>query len=125
MSHIQRLEELLTKSVIPDIKERLDEIFEEIAGNKEATQDAKEEIEELASEKDHDKQEEELGDILFALINYSRFYNLDPHQALHKTIQKFYKRFRYIELKTLNKVSEQDLDKLLLLWKEAKQEDNI
>ncbi|MEN4045096.1 MULTISPECIES: hypothetical protein [Sulfurimonas] len=47
MSHIEKLEELLTKSVIPDITERLDEIFEEIAGNKEATQDAKEEIEEL------------------------------------------------------------------------------
>ncbi len=47
MSYIEKLEELLTKSVIPDITERLDEIFEEIAGNKEATQDAKEEIEEL------------------------------------------------------------------------------
>ncbi|QOP43540.1 hypothetical protein FJR45_06075 [Sulfurimonas sediminis] len=47
MSHIEKLEELLTKSVIPDITERLDEIFEEIAGSKEATQDAKEEIEEL------------------------------------------------------------------------------
>jgi polyhydroxyalkanoate synthesis regulator phasin len=47
MSYIEKLEELLTKSVIPDITDRLDEIFEEIAGNKEATQDAKEEIEEL------------------------------------------------------------------------------
>ncbi len=47
MSYIARLEELLTKSVIPDIKDRLDEIFEEIAGNKEASEDAKEEIEEL------------------------------------------------------------------------------
>ena len=47
MSQMQRLEELLTKGVIPDIDERLDEIFEEIAGNKEATEDAKEEIEEL------------------------------------------------------------------------------
>jgi len=47
MSYIAKLEELLTKSVIPDITDRLDEIFEEIAGNKEATQDAKEEIEEL------------------------------------------------------------------------------
>ena len=47
MSYIEKLEELLTKSVIPDIDERLDEIFEEIAGNKEATEDAKEEIAEL------------------------------------------------------------------------------
>ena len=47
MSQAQKLEELITKSVIPDLDERLDEIFEEIADNKEATEDAKEEIEEL------------------------------------------------------------------------------
>ncbi|MCK4737320.1 MAG: hypothetical protein KAT10_02070 [Sulfurimonas sp.] len=47
MSYAQKLEELLTKNVIPDLDERLDEIFEEIADNKEATDDAKEEIEEL------------------------------------------------------------------------------
>ena len=47
MSYSQKLEELLTKSVIPDLDERLDEIFEEIADSKEASEDAKEEIEEL------------------------------------------------------------------------------
>ena len=47
MSYAQELEELITKSVIPDIDESLDIIFAEIADNKEATQDAKEEIEEL------------------------------------------------------------------------------
>ena len=47
MSYAQKLEELLTKNVIPDLDERLDEIFEEIADNKEACEDAKEEIEEL------------------------------------------------------------------------------
>ena len=52
MSQVEKLEELLTNGVIPDIEERLDEIFEEIAGNKEATEDAKEEIEELREFKD-------------------------------------------------------------------------
>lgn len=47
MSKAEKLEELITKSVIPDLNERLDEIYEEIADNKEATEDAKEEIEEL------------------------------------------------------------------------------
>lgn len=47
MSKAQQLEELIQKSVVPDLNERLDEIYEEIAGNKEATADAKEEIEEL------------------------------------------------------------------------------
>jgi CCR4-NOT transcriptional regulation complex NOT5 subunit len=44
---MKKLEELIAKGVIPDINDRLDEIFEEIAGNKEATEEAKEEIEEL------------------------------------------------------------------------------
>jgi len=47
MSYAQELEELITKIVIPDIDESLDAIFEEIADNKEATEDAKEDIEEL------------------------------------------------------------------------------
>ena len=47
MSYAQKLEELLTQSVIPDINERLDEIFAEIADSKNASDDAKEEIEEL------------------------------------------------------------------------------
>lgn len=47
MLQAQKLEKLLLDSVIPDLNERLDEIFEEIADNKEATEDAKEEIEEL------------------------------------------------------------------------------
>jgi uncharacterized coiled-coil DUF342 family protein len=63
MSYIEKLEELLTKSVIPDIDERLDEIFEEIADNKEATEDAKEEIEELRDFKD------DLNDVLEDIKN--------------------------------------------------------
>jgi microcompartment protein CcmL/EutN len=47
MSYAQQLQELITKSVIPDIDERLDEIFQEIADNKEASADAKDEIEDL------------------------------------------------------------------------------
>jgi len=47
MSHIQKLEELITQGVIPDIDARLDEIFEEIVDEKDASDEAKEEIEEL------------------------------------------------------------------------------
>ena len=63
MTQAQKLEELLTKSVIPDLDERLDEIFEEIADNKEATEDAKEEIEELREFK------EDLQDVLTDIAN--------------------------------------------------------
>ena len=58
MSQAQKLEELITQSVIPDIDERLDEIFEEIADNKDASEDAKDEIEELREFK------EDLQDVL-------------------------------------------------------------
>jgi polyhydroxyalkanoate synthesis regulator phasin len=47
MSYIQELEEMITNIVIPDVNNELDAIFEEIADNKEATEDAKDEIAEL------------------------------------------------------------------------------
>jgi XTP/dITP diphosphohydrolase len=43
--------------------------------------------------------EEEFGDLLFSLINYARFENINPDDALEKTNQKFKKRFEYIEAK--------------------------
>jgi len=58
MSYAQELKKLIEESVIPDIDESLDMIFEEIADNKEATEDAKEEIDELREFK------EDLQDIL-------------------------------------------------------------
>ncbi|WP_321778295.1 hypothetical protein [Sulfurimonas sp.] len=63
MSNIEKLEDLLLKSVIPDIEERLDEIFEEISDSKEASSDAKEEIEELREFK------EDLKDVLNDITN--------------------------------------------------------
>ena len=52
MSYAQKLEELLTKEVIPDIDDRLDEIFEEIVDEKNANDAQKEEIDELRDFKD-------------------------------------------------------------------------
>ena len=63
MLNTKRLEELIIKNVIPDIQDRLDEIFEYIANSKEATQNEKEEIEELREFKN------ELEDILKDIKN--------------------------------------------------------
>ncbi|MEO1953889.1 MAG: hypothetical protein ABGW74_04220 [Campylobacterales bacterium] len=52
MSYSLELEELLIKEVIPDIEDRLDEIFEQIASEKDANDEQKEEIEELREFKD-------------------------------------------------------------------------
>ncbi len=70
-----------------------------------------------------EKIEEELGDIFFMLVNISRFLEVDPEEALRKTISKFIRRFRYIEEiaadagKSLNDMS---LDEMERLWQEAK-----
>ena len=58
-----------------------------------------EELGELKSEvdKESDKIEEELGDVLFSVINYARFVNVNPEDALEKTNKKFIKRFQYLE----------------------------
>lgn len=67
--------------------------------------------------------EEELGDVFFALINYSRFLNVNPDDALEKANKKFIYRFKYIEQKAndngskINNLSLEEMDKL---WNEAK-----
>jgi len=58
-----------------------------------------EELQELKAEvKDNsDKIDEEFGDVLFSLINYARFLELNPEDALEKTNKKFIKRFQFME----------------------------
>jgi tetrapyrrole methylase family protein/MazG family protein len=67
---------------------------------------------------------EELGDILFMLVNVSRFIGVNPEDALRKTIAKFISRFRYIEMKAADngrKVSDMTLSEMDKLWEEAKE----
>ena len=68
-----------------------------------------EEIEEFQTEEkknNAEKMEEEFGDILFSLVNYSRFVNVNPEDALEKTNKKFIRRFQFIE----QKIKEDGLD---------------
>jgi len=70
-----------------------------------------------------DKMEDEFGDLLFSLVNYSRFLNLDPETALERTNQKFLKRFRYIEevaTKQGKQLTEMTLGEMDAIWNEAK-----
>jgi tetrapyrrole methylase family protein/MazG family protein len=67
---------------------------------------------------------EELGDILFMLVNVSRFIGVNPEDALRKTIAKFISRFRYIEMKAADngrKLSDMTLSEMDKLWEEAKE----
>jgi len=81
------------------------------------------EFKEVAKEGDVDKMEDEFGDLLFSLVNYSRFINVDPETALERTNQKFLKRFRYIEEVASSqgkKLTDMTLGEMDAIWNEAK-----
>ena len=68
--------------------------------------------------------EEEFGDLLFALINYARFINVNPEDALEKTNRKFIKRFQYLEsesAKAGKTLSEMSLAEMDVYWNKAKE----
>ena len=72
---------------------------------------------------DKEKAEAEFGDLLFSLINYARFIDINPEDALEKTNKKFIKRFQYLESKAkeLGKsLKDMTLTEMDVLWNEAK-----
>jgi XTP/dITP diphosphohydrolase len=72
---------------------------------------------------DQDKIEAEFGDVLFSMINYARFLNVNPEDALERTNKKFIKRFQYLESKAgeLGKsLSDMSLAEMDVFWNEAK-----
>ncbi len=87
-----------------------------------------EEIAEFHAEvqaKDADKMQEEFGDVLFSLINYARFLNINPEEALERTNKKFIKRFQYLESKAseLGKpLMDMSLAEMDVFWNEAKRQ---
>jgi len=94
---------------VEDVMKKLDE---EIGEFKEAMENKKE-----------DAIEEELGDVLFMLVNISRFIGVNPEDALRKTISKFISRFRYIEMAAADSgrtLSDMSLAEMDALWDEAK-----
>jgi tetrapyrrole methylase family protein/MazG family protein len=82
-----------------------------------------EELREALSLKNRRRIREEIGDLLFVLVNIARFLRIDPEEALNKTLEKFTSRFNYIETslrkkgKTLRQSNLIEMDRL---WEEAK-----
>jgi len=87
-----------------------------------------EEIEEMhKSEKEetHQELENEVGDVFFAMVNYSRFLGINPEYALRNSIKKFIKRFNYIEDKineSGRKINESSLEEMDKYWNESKKQ---
>lgn len=87
-----------------------------------------EEINELKEEVDRkapkEKIEDEFGDVLFSLINYGRFLEINPEDALEKTNKKFIKRFQYLESeanKAGKQLSDMTLAEMDVYWNKAKE----
>jgi XTP/dITP diphosphohydrolase len=96
--------------------EKPEQVFEKV----------KEELAEFELEvKNHNQEnaEKEFGDILFSLINYARFLNINPEDALEQTNKKFIKRFGYMETKVKEKgkqIADCKFEELDQYWNEAK-----
>ena len=88
-----------------------------------------EELNELHEQIDLDNPEEkemEFGDVLFSLINYSRFLDLDPEAALEKTNRKFIQRFKYLESEAKaqgRELHDMSLEEMDEIWNRAKVDD--
>ena len=96
------------------VEEEMGEIQEEVL---------KIDTEKPSSLEDKEKLDAEFGDLLFSLVNYSRYLNVNPEEALEKTNRKFIRRFLYIEekAKAIGKsMDEMSLEEMDLYWNEAK-----
>jgi nucleoside triphosphate diphosphatase len=103
-----------------DVWEKVIEEIEEMHAIEEKRLKSKDESEEEL----HSKLEDEVGDVFFALVNYARFLNINPENALRRTNKKFIKRFGYVEEKIKEsgrKLADSNLIEMDKYWEESKQ----
>ena len=85
-----------------------------------------EELTEFRTEVHHgntEKMESEFGDVLFSMVNYARFLEINPENALERTNKKFIKRFQYLEARAKDvgkSLKEMTLAEMDVYWNEAK-----
>ena len=80
------------------------------------------EIKEFKEAKTQDEKEDELGDILFAVVNLARWNKIDAEQALLRANRKFTARFRQMEALADKDLEQLSLDEWDKLWKQAKKQ---
>jgi len=83
----------------------------------------KEELDEVRAAKNETETEEELGDLLFSVINLCRFLKIEPSAALNRTNNKFVERFKHVEKKmkeTGQEMNKSNLNIMDKYWNEAK-----
>ena len=82
-----------------------------------------EEVREAIALGDPDRMEDELGDLLFATVKLARFLNVDPEKALHRSCDKFIRRFDGVEQAALRegkRIGDMTLEEILTLYKTVK-----
>jgi len=78
------------------------------------------EFQEAVASDDKERASEELGDLLFAVVNVARKLKIEPELALRGTIERFSARFRHVEQKLAKPLAEATLEEMDALWEEAK-----
>lgn len=79
---------------------------------------------EIETNSSKEKIESEFGDVLFSLINFARFLEINPEDALEKTNKKFIKRFQYLEVEANRmgkQLSDMTLAEMDMYWNKAKE----
>ena len=97
--------------VVAKMKEELGELEEAVKSSQ------------LTAHSSQQKIEEEMGDVLFSLVNIARYLDVNAELALRKTVEKFIKRFTYLEgkiTKSGKKLQECSLEEMDVLWEESK-----
>ncbi|HTI31402.1 MAG TPA: nucleoside triphosphate pyrophosphohydrolase [Sphingomonas sp.] len=79
-----------------------------------------EELAEVEAAVDHDAREDEIGDLLFAVVNFARHLKIDPEIALRRSNAKFERRFRKVEEFGEASLAGQSIEQLDALWERAK-----
>ncbi len=96
--------------------EKPEQVFEKV-------QEELSELQEEVKSGNPDKMEAEFGDVLFSMINYARFLNINPENALERTNKKFIGRFQYLESKAKEagkSLKDMTLGEMDVYWEEAK-----
>jgi XTP/dITP diphosphohydrolase len=109
------------------IQEKVKGIGFEWDNKEDVWEKVKEELEEFHVEhmKNSDAMEEEFGDILFSLVNYARFVDINPENALARTNQKFINRFKLMETmirENGDDINEMNLQEMDVYWDKAKKQ---
>ena len=83
------------------------------------------EFKDSITQRNRQRIEEEIGDILFTITNVSRFLEINPEDALYRTVDKFIRRFKFIEseaLKSGKEIEDMSLEELDSIWERSKGE---